>query len=176
MNKPSPLLPFALVAASLAVGCGGSAPTAAPVASPSSAASASTSPAAAAPADGLDALSDDQLVHKLLEVTGASNLGMQVANGMMDSFRKMPNLPPQFMDRFKQNLHPETLVALVVPIYLKHYDHATLIAAIRFYQSDPGQKMVKALPAVTKESMEAGKAWGSDLARKTLTDVGAAAP
>jgi hypothetical protein len=170
------LLPAAVLAASLAAGCGASAPTQAPLASPASAPATAAPAAPADPDDGLAKLTDEQLVHKLLEVTGASGLGKQVADGMMDSFRKMPNLPAGFIDRFKQNLHTEALVELIVPIYLKHYDRPTLSAAIRFYQSPPGQTMVKGLPAVTAESMEAGKAWGADLARKTLKDLAAGSP
>jgi hypothetical protein len=88
----------------------------------------------------------------------------------------MPNLPVGFIDRFKQNMHVETLIELIVPIYLKHYDRPTLTAAIRFYQSEPGRNVVKATPLVTAESMEAGKAWGTELAKKTLKDLGISSP
>jgi len=128
------------------------------------------------PDDGLEKLSSEQLTRKLLEVTGAANLGKQVADGMMESFRKMSSLPPGFIDRFKQNLQPDSLVELIVPIYMKHLDRETIIAAIRFYQSAPVQRIVKTLPAVTAESMEAGKAWGAELARKTLKDLSSGAP
>ncbi len=63
-----------------------------------------------------------------------------------------------------------------MPIYVKHLDRVTVIAAIRFYGSAPGQRLVKTLPAVTAESMEAGKAWGAELARKTLKDLSSGAP
>lgn len=126
--------------------------------------------------DGLAKLSSEQLARKLLEVTGAAELGKQVADGMIESFRKMPSLPPGFVDRFKQNVQADSLVELIVPIYMKHLDRETIIAAIRFYASAPGQRIVKTLPAVTAESMEAGKAWGSELARKTLKDLSSGAP
>jgi hypothetical protein len=174
MKKSSLLVPSALLVAGLATGCGGSAPTQAPLASPGSAAPVQA--AQTEPDDGLAKLTDEQIVRKLLEVTGASGLGKQVADSMMDSFRKMPSLPPGFIDRFQQNLKTDTLIDLIIPIYLKHYDRQTLMAAIRFYESTPGQTMVKALPMVTKESMEAGKAWGAELARKTLKDLGVGAP
>ncbi|HEX3479271.1 MAG TPA: DUF2059 domain-containing protein [Kofleriaceae bacterium] len=132
--------------------------------------------APASPDDGLEKLTSEQLTRKLLEVTGAANLGKQVADGMMESFRKMSSLPPGFIDRFKQNIQPDSLVELIVPIYMKHFDRETIIAAIRFYQSAPGRRMVKTLPAVTAESMEAGKTWGTELARKTLQDLASGAP
>ncbi|MEO7110745.1 MAG: DUF2059 domain-containing protein [Polyangiaceae bacterium] len=162
------LSPLGLVAAFLGfltVGCGGSAP---PLKEPA------TTSTSASPAqdDGLDAMTDEQLVRKLLEATGAAALGKQVGDSMIDTFRKMPNLPPGFLDRFKQNLHVDELTELIVPIYLKHYDHQTLIAAIRFYRSDAGRKIVEQLPVITAESMEAGKKWGANLAKKTLRDLG----
>lgn len=153
------------------VGCAAASPQTAAV-SPGTTSNA----APASPDDGLAKLSNEQLTRKMLEVTGAANLGKQVADGMLESFRKMPNLPPGFIDRFKQNIQPDSLVELIVPIYMRHLDRDTIIAAIRFYQSAPGQRLVKTLPAVTAESMEAGKTWGSELARKTLQDLSSGAP
>ena len=129
----------------------------------------------AGPDDGLAKLSSEQLTRKLLEMTGAAELGKQVAEGMIESFRKMSSLPPGFVDRFKQNIQTDSLLEVIVPIYMKHYDRETIIAAIRFYGSVHGQRIVKTLPAVTAESMEAGKAWGAELARKTLKDLSSGA-
>jgi len=157
-----------LFCALVLAGCGASAPAKDPVcplATP-----APTVPES--PHDGLDALDDEHLVRKLLDVTNASNLGKQVADSMMETFRKMPALPSGFVDRFKANLRPETLVELVVPIYLKYYDRKTLIAMIRFYDTEAGRKLVAQSPAVTKETMEAGKAWGTALAEKTMKQIG----
>lgn len=153
------------------VGCAAASPQTA-VVSPGTISNA----APASPDDGLEKLNSEQLTRKLLEVTGAANLGKQVADGMMESFRKMSSLPPGFIDRFKQNIQPDSLVELIVPIYMKHFDRETIIAAIRFYESAPGRRMVKTLPAVTAESMEAGKTWGTELARKTLQDLASGAP
>jgi hypothetical protein len=146
------------------IACGGS--------QPSLKEPASTSTSASTTNDGLDAMTDEQLVRKLLDVTGAAQLGKQVGDGMIDAFKKMPNLPPGFLDKFKQNMRTDELVELIVPVYLKHYDHATLVAAIRFYNTDAGKKIVAELPAVTAESMEVGKKWGAQLAKKTLADLG----
>jgi hypothetical protein len=167
---------FGLLAV-FAVGCAGSssqgAGASAPVTTPG-ASSVAPSTSGAGDPDSLDRLSDEQLVRKLLEVTGASGLGKQIADSMMDTFRKMPNLPPGFVDRIKQNIHAEELTDLIVPVYLKHYDRKTMLAAIHFYQSDSGRVLVKALPVVTAESMEVGKTWGRDLAQRTLKDLGIA--
>jgi hypothetical protein len=127
---------------------------------------------AAPPADDLDAKSSEDLATELLDLTGAANLGKQIMDGMSDSMAKMPGLPPGFIDQFKKNAHPDELMKLIIPIYVKNYDRETMIAAIRFYQSKSGRTMIAALPTVTRESMEVGKVWGRDLAQKTLADMG----
>ena len=64
----------------------------------------------------------------------------------------------------------------MVPIYVKHYDRETLLAAIAFYESDHGQALIKELPAVTAESMELGRTWGTTIANRTLHDLGLTPP
>jgi hypothetical protein len=134
-----------------------------------------TAPAAPCPTakdDGLDKLTEEQLARKLLEVMGASQLGKQVADAMLENFRKMPQLPPGFIDRFKQNMNIEALNDMVVGVYLKHLDRKAMTASIRFYQSEEGRRIVAVLPVITQESMDKGREWGSELAKKTLKDLG----
>jgi len=161
------LLALVALTASSAIACAGPSQDGDPAHAPSG---------AAEPADGLDKLTDEQLVRKLLEVTGSADLGKQVAASMLDTFRKMPNLPPGFIDRFKQNLRVEEVTELIVPIYLKHYNRPTMLAAVRFYQSEHGRTLVAGLPIVTAESTEAGKNWGGELAKRTLKDLGIEVP
>jgi hypothetical protein len=128
------------------------------------------------PPDELTKMSNEELATKILVLTGASNLGKQVLDGMMENLRKLPGVTPQFIDRFQANAHTEELTSLVVPIYVKHYDRGTMIAIIRFYESKEGETLIASLPAVTKESMEVGRDWGKQLAQKTLADMKAGAP
>lgn len=118
-----------------------------------------------------DELNDEQLARKLMEVTGAGNLGVQLMDSMLDGFRKMPNVSPAFLDEFRKRAKPEDLVDRIVPVYLKHYDRATMLAALRFYESDAGKTMISKLPAVTAESTEVGRAWGKDLATDVLRSM-----
>jgi uncharacterized protein len=161
----SSLLPLFVLTALLSAGCGGGATATPPAAAPCAGGGGDAS-------DGLDKLTDEQLARKILEVTGAGELGKQIGDSMLATFRKMPNLPPGFIERVSQNMHFEALTDLIVPIYMKHYDRKTMMAAIRFYKSDPGKTLVQALPAVTAESMEVGKTWGAEVAKKTLAELG----
>jgi hypothetical protein len=137
-------------------------------------------PAPCAPAttatDDLDKLTDEQLARRLMELTGAANLGKQMGAAMAEQMKKVPGMPPGFMDRFSANIHAEELTALLVPIYVKELDHETLVAVVRFYETKPGHVLTGKLPVLTQESMDVGKEWGRSLAKKTLEEMGIAPP
>ncbi len=153
-----------------ALGCASAAQPCPATPSPSALPPSPAAPTATDPT--LAQMTDEQVVRRVLDLTGASRLGKQVADGMLANLRKMPDLPPAFVDRFQSNIHPDELVDLLVPIYLKHYDRQTLLATIAFYESDRGRALIRELPSVTAESMEVGRTWGSALAKKTLSDLG----
>ena len=159
----SALFAFVLVA------CGGSAQSSQPVCPLASAPPQTASPAP--PNDGLDALTEEQLVRRVLEVTGAQALGKQVADSVLDTFAKSPNIRPGFIERLKQNMKAEELVELLVPLYLQHYDKKTLVAILRFYATDAGRAVLATTPILTKEAMEVGKRWAAEVAKKTFKEL-----
>lgn len=107
-------------------------------------------------------------IRKLLDTTGAAATGKQVMDAMLNEFGKSNNLPEGFIEKFKETARPDTLVEIIVPIYLKHLDEDTVDGAIAFFESPAGKKFLKAQPEILKESMEAGQKWGAESARKTL--------
>ncbi|MBX2803243.1 MAG: DUF2059 domain-containing protein [Myxococcales bacterium] len=113
-----------------------------------------------------DDASKEALVRELLDLTGASALGKQVMDNMLMSLKGTPGVSSDFITKFSELAKPEELTELVVPIYMKHYDEPTLTAAVRFYKTPEGKKLIAAMPAITQESMAAGQAWGADLARR----------
>jgi hypothetical protein len=118
----------------------------------------------------------EALVRKLLTLSGAGNLGKQVVDAMMDQFKQMPNLPPGFTEKFKEMARPDEIVELIVPVYVKSYDTATLQAVVDFYQSDAGRAFVAKQPLVFAESQKAGQRWGTDLAQKVLAELQGSPP
>ena len=135
-----------------------------------------TAVAAGAGPDDLDHQTSEQLARREMELSGAGNLGKQLAANMAEQMKKLPNMPPGFMDRFVANIHPEELTDLVVPIYVKELDHDTLVAVVRFYETPAGKLLVSKLPVLTQESAEAGKEWGRSIAKKTFEEMGTASP
>jgi hypothetical protein len=124
----------------------------------------------------LNKLDQEQLAAKLIEVTMGKNLAQQILDSMTESLRKMPGLPPGFIDRFRDNAHMADLQTLLIPIYVKMYERETMIAAITFYESEQGRILVSKLPEATRLGMEAGKLWGKRIADQTLTEMGITQP
>jgi len=110
-------------------------------------------------------------VRELMKLTGAADLGKQTMDSMLHEFRKMPGLPPGFLEKFRQTARPEELIERIVPIYMKHLDDETLDAAIAFYKTPAGRKLTRAQPAILQESFQVGKEWGQELAMKVMRDI-----
>lgn len=104
------------------------------------------------------------------------NLAVQIMDSMLAAFKKIPNLPEGFIERFRANARAEDLEALVIPIYVKTYERETMIAAIEFYESEQGRILVAKLPEATRLGMEAGQRWGKQVADKTLREMGLTSP
>jgi uncharacterized protein len=111
-------------------------------------------------------------IHKLLQLSGAGKLGTQVAAQMIPALQKaIPNVPQEFWTEFQKDIHPDELEDLIVPIYDKHFSHEEIRQLIEFYKSSIGKKLAGELPAISKESMEAGEKWGQQIALKAIKEA-----
>ena len=73
-----------------------------------------------------------------------------------------PSLPPdaemrvdKMMNDAMKNVPIDDLLNAMIPVYQKHYTKGDIDAFVAFYSSPAGQKMLKELPAITAESMQA---------------------
>lgn len=108
-------------------------------------------------------------IQKLLELSGAGKVGIQVMNQMMSSFKNTySNASQQFWDDFKKEVKAEDIVDLVIPIYEKHYSEQDIEQLIVFYKSPIGQKTIALTPIITQESMIAGQQWGAEIGKKVI--------
>jgi len=78
--------------------------------------------------------------------------------------REAPNATPEFnaqvegmlaLDDARKNQLVEDMLANMVPVYQKHFAKGDLAALLAFYDTPTGQRLLKEVPAVTQESMEA---------------------
>ena len=113
-------------------------------------------------------------IQKLMNLTGAGNLGMQAMDQMIASMKgAMANVPEKFWTEFRKEINSDELVNQIIPIYDKHLTHAELKELIKFYETPVGKKMIAVMPAITAESMQAGQQWGVEVARRAKAKLDA---
>jgi len=121
-------------------------------------------------------------IRELMDVTGAQDLGQQLIEAGMEQFRNsvqdsQPNNPraKQFVDafvaRFQKHFDSDSLTERVIPIYDKYLTADDLQGLLDYYHSPLGQRMLKALPEVTRESQAAGFALGQKAAQETMEEL-----
>ena len=109
-------------------------------------------------------------IKKLLELTGARKLSVQVAQTMVNAFKgEGSTAPDEFWDEFLKEMDSDTLINMTVPVYEKYYSDKEIKQLIEFYQSDIGKKVVLVTPQIMQEFMQMGQIWGKDIAERLQT-------
>jgi len=118
---------------------------------------------------GDDAEEKQKDIRKLMEITGSGNIGVQVMNEMMASFKAaMPTVPDKFWSDFMAQTKPEILVDLVVPVYDKYLTHQEIKELIAFYDTPLGKKLISVQPMIVRDSMQIGRQWGEEMGNKVV--------
>ena len=121
-------------------------------------------------------------IRELMELTGAKNLGQELIDAGMEQFRStvqdsQPDNPraKQFVDafvaRFQKHFDTNSLTDRIIPIYDKYLTDEDLKGLIDYYHSPLGQRMLKSLPELTRESQAAGFAMGQKAAQETMEEL-----
>jgi len=113
-------------------------------------------------------------IEELLEVSNSLALAQQMSeafNMQMMAYlkRERPSVPAHVIEGLTEEINrviSENLpdfVEHVIPIYHKHFTAEEIKQMIEFHSTDLGKKIVRTMPMLMKESMEAGQAWGRGL-------------
>ncbi|ATB30014.1 DUF2059 domain-containing protein [Melittangium boletus] len=122
-----------------------------------------------APSASVSPLSEkERKVRRLMALTGAEASGRMMFELMADHFQRSAELPPGFVEKFREVAARESLVDQLVPIYMKHLSEEDVDAAIAFHESASGRRFLAAQPQVMQEAKEVGEEWGVRLAQKAL--------
>jgi hypothetical protein len=130
----------------------------------------------AAAAEKLDPAKEAAIRH-LLEITGETKEGQNINAGMTDRVKEVMTraLPadqlPKFMDTFSQKFTagapPSAVTDAVVKVYAQHFSLEEIQGVTKFYESSVGQRMVKEMPDVARESQSVGM----QMDQKVVIDV-----
>ena len=135
----------------------------------------------ATPAAKIDAAKEAD-IRQLMEVTGVNGLGEQLMTAGIAQLRAnvleaRPDDPraKQFADafaaRFQKHFDPHSVIESVVPIYDKHLSSEDLRALLEYYKSPFGQRMLKVLPELARDSQLAGLSLGQKAADEAMEDL-----
>jgi hypothetical protein len=135
-------------------------------------------PAAAppAPSEKLDPAKDAAIRH-LLEITGVSKEGEDIAAGWTDRVHtgmsrvvpadQLPKFMETFSTKFNASAPPSAITDAMVAIYARHFSIEDIQGVTKFYESPLGQLMVKEMPDVSREAQTAGM----QMDQKVVIDV-----
>jgi hypothetical protein len=103
-------------------------------------------------------------IRRLMISMGSGENAVQMVEIMIAESRKNnPSVPDYFWDEFMLGVNADDLIDLSVPSYDKHLSHADIKKAIKFYESPAGERVAKALPAITSELVDVGVYWAGIL-------------
>jgi hypothetical protein len=125
-------------------------------------------PAAATPvvpSEKLDPAKDAAIRH-LLEITGVSKEGEDIAAGWTDRVHtgmsrvvpadQLPKFMETFSTKFNASAPPSAITDAMVAIYARHFSIEDIQGVTKFYESPLGQRMVKEMSDVSRESQTVG--------------------
>jgi len=116
------------------------------------------------PATRDDVLALFSLMHVREQVTTVmESVAAQQRQIMHDSLRRqVPRVSPaeyarldQFMADIMKELPVDGMIDDMIPVYQKHLNKSDVDAMTAFYSSTTGQKLLREMPAMTAESMQA---------------------
>jgi len=106
-------------------------------------------------------------IQKLLDITGAGKLGIQLSDALIDTYKKsFTSVPVDFWNDIKKEFNADTIINMVIPVYAKYYTDEEVIQLVEFYQTPLGKKVISNTPLVMQESMAIGQAWGREMGER----------
>jgi hypothetical protein len=121
-------------------------------------------------------------IRKLLDVSGGTKGGEDMIANSIEQLRtnltrslpqgdKSPKIVESFLHRFREKFTAEELVAQIVPIYDKYLSDEDIKALIEFYGTPLGQRAVKALPQIARDSQQAELELGQRVVQQVTKEV-----
>jgi len=121
-------------------------------------------------------------IRRLLHLTGAGALAMQEVTSTLGTIKPLveQSLPPGeyraqlvnlFFEKFRSKITEEAVVALIVPVYDRHFSDEEIKQLITFYQTPLGKKASAELPKIASEVGQAGQELGGKLGKEAMQEV-----
>jgi hypothetical protein len=121
----------------------------------------------------LDVMHSRQMMKDMMEV-----MAVQMHKMVHEQILKQPNLPPDAEERLNKltdgvykEMPIDELIDVMIPVYQKHLTKGDVDGLVAFYSSPTGEKMLKEMPAIMSESMQAASGVMQDMMAKMTQRV-----
>lgn len=120
---------------------------------------------AAAPANAVTA----DHVQQLMDLTGTAALQKQMMHNMMPTLQKAmpPYIPQDVLDDFERSVLGKDMQDAIIRVYQEHLSSDDAAAAIAFYKTPAGKRLLAATPVIMQELQGAG----AQIGMKVMQDV-----
>src|SRR5579863_7575858 len=116
-----------------------------------------------APATKEDVVRFMDVMHSRDMMLNMMNLmAKQTSQMVHQQVSKQTDLPPDAEERINKmtqdmfkNFPVDDLIQAMIPVYQKHFTKGDIDAFVAFYSTPAGQKLLKEMPPITQESMQA---------------------
>ncbi len=105
----------------------------------------------------LDALHTKDMMKTMMTQMGAQAKAMARRNFPKVSPEQLAEMD-RMMDESFRDLPMDEMLDNMIPIYQKHFTKQDIVSMVAFYNSATGQKMLREMPAMMQESMQANMA------------------
>ena len=116
------------------------------------------------------------IIRQLLDETHAIDLAVTAMETSLPVQRAAnPRIPAVFWDRFVALVHTrrDSLASTFIDVYSRHFSTEDVRQLLAFYRTPVGQKLLAETPAITRESIMAGQAWGAQLGMEVARQLSA---
>ncbi len=109
-------------------------------------------------------------ISRLLDVTGAVQMGQQIIDQMINLQQQSnPSVPAEVWAEIRDELNLDDFRPALVDIYDRHFSAAEIEGLLTFYESALGQRLLAKQPAILQDSVAAGQVWAGEV-QKTLLE------
>jgi uncharacterized protein len=125
-------------------------------------------------------------VERYLDVMNARSMMKNMMDTMTKQMHEMihqqvknqQDLPPdaearmdKMTDDMLRDFPFEDILQVMIPVYQKHFTKGDIDGLVAFYSSPPGQKVLKELPAINAEALQAAMPIVQKMTAKTMQSV-----
>ncbi|MBK8481200.1 MAG: DUF2059 domain-containing protein [Proteobacteria bacterium] len=123
-----------------------------------------------AAASGMSAHQRD--ARKLLELSGAQQMGKQMISQMLGMMRQnATDVPADFWRTIEKKLDFSALLDELAGLYARHLSHDDIRQLIGFFSSPVGARFVGVQPKVMQDSVAISQKWGQQFMQQVMQEL-----